>query len=68
MGACYSRKINLKFEFLKTAGKALKLPILQHVILYPFKFYDPIRRTFLAPGGGGTCTSCTPLSFGPGRL
>ena len=53
----------------KFAEKALKLSILPspHYFVSSLKvFYDAIRQTFLAPGGGGVRTPRIPLPTGLG--
>ena len=61
-GACYfQEKIrNLRFSNCWKCTEIIN-PTITNVIFVSFKIlYDPIRRTFLAPGGGGVRTPRTP--------
>ena len=46
------RRQNLKSETAENAWKLSILPSPRYFVSFEI-FYDPIRRTFLAPGGGG---------------
>ena len=55
----------------KFAEKALKLSILpspQYFVSSLKVFYDSIRQTFLAPGGGGGSHPAHPPAYRPGYL
>ena len=69
-GACsFREKIrNLRFSNCWKCTEIIN-PTISNVIFVSFKIlYDPIRRTFLAPGGAA-CAPCTPFphAYVPGQ-